>query len=65
MKYYFTFKEIRFGSIYIESETKPTEDDVMDAIDKEKAYYGVIDYYDIKLTHTLGKQSKRNPHMER
>ena len=64
MKYIFTFKEIRFGSLMIEADTKPTEDEVMDAIDKDQAYYGVIDHYDIVLSHTLGKQSKRNLNAE-
>jgi hypothetical protein len=64
MKFIFTFKEIKFGSVIIEAPTKPTEEDVLTAIDREEAYYGVVDYYDIALSHTEGSTSKRYRNME-
>jgi len=58
MKYEFSFTEMNYGSISIESDTKPTRSDVVDAIMSGNAYIGNTDYKDIKLCGETPTKSK-------
>lgn len=49
MKYVFTFKEINYGSVEIEADTKPNDGDVTAEIMNGKAYFSNTDYEDIVL----------------
>ena len=49
MKYTFSFKEVNYGSIEIESDQEPDIGDVIDAIMNGGAYIGDTEYEDISL----------------
>ena len=49
MKYLFTFKEINYGSIEIESDHLPDGGEVIDAIMNGGAYFKNTDHEDICL----------------
>ena len=49
MKYIFTFMEINYGSIEIESDREPDDGDVIDAIMNDGAYYDNTEYENIAL----------------
>jgi len=50
LKYSFSFKEINYGSIEIESDHEPDNGDVIDAIMNGGAYYDNTEYEDISRT---------------
>jgi len=58
MKYEFTFTETHYGTVEIESSTKPTKDDVVRAITKGDAYYKDTEYKDIRLCGSNPQRSK-------
>ena len=62
MKYRFTFKEINYGNIEIESDHKPNEDEIIEAILEGKADYRNTDFTDFELVETerLSKKKDRN-----
>ena len=49
MKYTFSFKEINYGSITIDSDHKPDRGEVIDAIMNGNAYYKDTEYDDIQF----------------
>jgi hypothetical protein len=53
LKYTFSFTEINFGSIEIESENEPSESEVTDAIANGGSFIKDTDYQDIEL---VGKE---------
>jgi hypothetical protein len=60
-KYTFSFREISFGSVVIESEHMPSESEVTEAIMSGQAYIDNTYYEDIQLD----KQEKVLPKRER
>jgi hypothetical protein len=58
MEYEFNFIEVNYGSIAIESDTKPTRDDVIEAIMKGNAYWNHTDYKDIRLCGSMKEKSR-------
>lgn len=65
MKYTFSFKEINYGSIEIESDHPPSESDVVDAIMNGGAFLGNTDYENIQLEETQRPPQKKNREHER
>jgi len=61
MKYTFSFTEINYGSIEIESKHMPGRGEVIDAIMNGNAYFKDTEYEDIKLCG----QSRTTPYQER
>ena len=49
MKYEYSFKEVNYGGVEIESDHEPNRSDVVDAIMNGKAEYDDVEYEDIKL----------------
>ena len=49
MKYQFSFKEVNYGSVEIESKSAPSKEDVINAIMNGNAYYNETEYEDIRL----------------
>ena len=58
MEYEFNFIEVNYGSIAIESDTKPSREDVIDAIMKGDAYFKHTDYKDIRLCGSMKDKSR-------
>ena len=58
MKYIFSFEEINFGSIVINSEHKPNRNEVIDCITNGDAYYLETEYGEIKLVESGRANSK-------
>ena len=54
MKYTFTFKEINYGSIEIESDHMPDRSEAIDAIMNGSAFIGGTEYEDIQLEGDIG-----------
>jgi hypothetical protein len=65
MKYTFSFKEINFGSIEIESKHKPDRSEVIDAIMSGNACFSDTEYEDIQLIETERKKPERDRSYER
>ncbi|MCL2666047.1 MAG: hypothetical protein FWE82_10575 [Defluviitaleaceae bacterium] len=67
MKYTFNFTEINYGSIEIESDHKPDNGEVTDAIMNGGAFYKNTDYVDIRMIESERKnnQSKRKSRGDR
>ena len=65
MKFTFSFKEINYGSITIESDHTPDRSEVIDAIMDGSAYFKDTEYEDIKLDKPERTQPKRERSMER
>ena len=65
MKYEFSFTEINYGSVAIESDTKPTRDDVMNAIMEGNAFLKDTEYNDIQFCGTQPQKSKPQKAMSR
>jgi hypothetical protein len=65
MKFRFTFKEISYGSVEIESDHMPGNSEVIDAIMDGNAYFGDTEYEDI--IQDKPERTKPNPerHYER
>jgi len=65
MKYTFSFKEINYGSIAIESDHQPNEADVENEIMKGSAYFDNTYYEDIELVTVEAEPEKAKPKKER
>ena len=65
MKYVFSFEEINFGSIVIDSDHKPDRNEVIDHITNGSAYYLDTEYGEIKLIETERSTSKSERKYER
>jgi hypothetical protein len=65
MKYEFSFTEINYGSIEIESKTTPTKDEVISAIMSGNAYIKDSEYTDIRLSGTTKEKSRSNREFSR
>ena len=65
MKYSFTFKEVNFGSIEIESDRTPTESEVIDEIMKGNAYFKHTEYENIKYQGCERSCSRKDRALER
>jgi len=55
MKYVFTFKEIIYGRIEIESKHEPDNDDIIEKILEGGADYSNTDFTDFRLVEADGK----------
>ena len=63
MKYTFSFKEVNYGSVAIDSDHTPDISEVIDAIINGGAYIKDTEYEDIRLDGTERAQPKRDrPH---
>jgi len=58
MEYEFNFIEVNYGSIVIESDTKPTRNEVIEQIMKGNAYWNHTDYKDIRLCGSMKEKSR-------
>jgi len=65
MKYTFNFTEINHGSVTIESKTRPSESDVVDAIHSGNAFYKNTEYEDIEYCGSERSKSDRDCGLER
>jgi len=65
MEYNFSFKEINYGSITIESATTPSRDEVIDAIMEGNAYFKDTEYKDIRLYDPSRTKSNKERDIER
>jgi hypothetical protein len=65
MKYRFSFSEINYGSIVVESDRKPTEGELINAILEGKADYRDTDFTDFELVETERTKPKREREYER
>jgi hypothetical protein len=61
MKYTFSFKEVNYGSIQVESSSMPGKADIINAVIIGGAYYKDTEYEDIKFE----EQEKATPKRER
>ena len=52
MKYIYTFKEINYGSVEIDTSIPPDNGEIIEAIMDGKASFKNTDYEDIKLDET-------------
>ncbi|MDL2300144.1 hypothetical protein LJC01_00675 [Clostridiaceae bacterium OttesenSCG-928-D20] len=59
MKYIFSFTKINYGSVVIESDYEPTEDEVIDAIRGTATYHGDANYKGIHLV-CIDRASSKN-----
>jgi hypothetical protein len=64
MKYTFSFKEMNYGSVEIESANTPTKAEVIDAIESGNAFYKYTDYEDIQLIETEKTKPKKDHNRE-
>ena len=64
-RYTFSFKEINYGSVVIESDHQPDASEVIDAIMSGSAYYKDTEFEDISLTETERPAPKKDRGMER
>ena len=58
MKYEFTFEEVNYGVVSIESDTRPTRDDVIESIKHDDSYVTHTDYKNIKLCGSTRDKSR-------
>jgi len=65
MIYEFSFTEINYGSISIESDAKPTKADVTEAIMNGNAFYSDTEYKNIRPCGPTPQKSKSVPNMSR
>jgi len=65
MKHRFSFTEINYGSVTVESDTRPTESDVVDAIHNGNAYYKDTEYVNIKYHGSERDKTNRDRGLER
>jgi hypothetical protein len=65
MKYVFTFSEVNYGSVEIESEYTPTRAEVIDAIENGNAHINDTDYEKIRLEETERLTQKKERGHER
>jgi hypothetical protein len=65
MKYTFSFKEINYGSITIESDHQPDASEVVDAIMNGGAYIKDTEYEDIRLDEAVKTREKPDRSYER
>ena len=65
MKFTFSFKEINYGSVEIESNHTPDRAEVIDAIMSGNAYYKDTDYGDVTLQSTERSKAKSEREHER
>ena len=59
MKYTFSFKEINYGSIAIDSDHMPSKDEVLDAIMNGGAFIKDTEYEDIRCDSMERKAPKK------
>ena len=63
MKYTFSFREVNYGSVAIDSDHTPDISEVIDAIMNGNAYIKDTEYEDIRLDETAKAQPTRDrPH---
>jgi len=65
MKYTFSFKEVNYGSIQVESNSMPVRADIINAIIMGGAYYKDTEYEDIKFEEQEKSTPKRVRSYER
>ena len=65
MKFIYSFREINYGSVVIESDYPPSGAEVISAIMSGNAYYKDTEYEDIKLDNTERTKSKTERPYER
>jgi len=65
MKYTFSFKEINYGSIAIDSDHQPDTGEVVDAIMNGGAFIKDTEYEDIRLDEAQKAKPKPERHFER
>ena len=65
MKYTFSFKEINYGSITIDSDHEPDSGDVIDSIMNGNAYFNDTEYEDIRLDEIQKDKPKPERSYER
>ena len=58
MKHIFSFKEINHGSVIINCDHTPDNDEVIDAIMNGDAYYKDTEYGDVRLIETDNSTSR-------
>ena len=63
MKYTFSFKEVSYGSVTIESNQEPDSSEVIDAIINGDTFIKDTDYEDISLDEVeTGKPDREKPY---
>ena len=65
MKYTFSFREINYGSIVVDSDHKPDTGDVIDAIMNGGAFMKDTEYEDIRLDGMVKTRPPRERSYER
>ena len=65
MKYFFSFREINYGSIVIESDHQPDTSEVVDAIMSGNAFIKDTEYEDVTFDKAERTKPKPEPSYER
>lgn len=65
MKHIFSFTEINYGSISIDSDHVPTEDEVINAIMEGSAFFKDTEYENIRLVDNERPTPKKRRDYER
>ena len=65
MKHEFSFSEVNFGFVSIESDSIPTRGEIIDAIESGKATYKHTEYEHIRSCGSQPQKSKPVTHVSR